>query len=574
MDSTENDITLIDVVSTIRRRHRVLLTVALGIFSVGLVIAITLPSIYESSAIILIEKQEIPSDLVRSTVTSFADQRIQVIGQRVMSSRNLGSIIDKYDLYRDARSREPMEEVLERMRADISREMISADVVDPRSGRPTEATIAFSVAFEYRNPQKAQQVANELVSLFLNENIKSRAESAAETTSFLDNEVEDIRTTVQGFEGEIAAFKDRHLQSRPELEGITRDMMNRTELRLSEVDRRVHETIQQKIYLEAELARYDPVLPDEGPRGTTALSQLRAVEAQLTAAEASYGALHPDVIRLKKQAEAMRATVEPNETRALYSQQLTVSRMNLGNLSESYGQRHPDVVRARKEVEKLENKLAALPPVMEQVPNNPAFVALAARLEAADAQLISLNTSREGLVQKIEEYAESLISIPDAESEYRALNREYETALAKYREIVTKQTQARLSQNLETERKGEKFTLIEPPLLPAQPTKPNRIAIALVSLMASIAGGLGVIGVAEAVDDRIRGRKGLREVMDAPPLAVIPIIEFESGRSTFRSYAIVAAVTLALFVLGLVFIEFLVMPLDVAWFTLLRKLGI
>src|ERR1043165_8570379 len=118
-------------------RRRVLMTwIFAAAFIIGLLVTLLLPSVYRSTATILIEQQEIPEDLVRSTVTSFADQRIEMISQRVMTSSNLWSVIEKFDLYADERHRKPREYIIDAMRDDIDRQVISADVVDPRSGRP------------------------------------------------------------------------------------------------------------------------------------------------------------------------------------------------------------------------------------------------------------------------------------------------------------------------------------------------------------------------------------------------------------------------------------------------------
>ena len=100
-----------------------------------LLLAMLLPARYRSSGTILIEQQELPADLVRSTVTSFADQRIQVISQRVMTTETLLKLIHRFELYADERGGESREELIERMRSDIDFRMISADVIDPRSGR-------------------------------------------------------------------------------------------------------------------------------------------------------------------------------------------------------------------------------------------------------------------------------------------------------------------------------------------------------------------------------------------------------------------------------------------------------
>src|SRR5580704_1875236 len=109
-----------------------------------MLLTLLLPPTYRATGTILIEQQEIPQELVRSVITSFADQRVQVISQRVMTSQNLLSLIERYNLYPDIREKQPREVLLAKMRKDIGMHMISADVIDPRSGRPTQATIAFS----------------------------------------------------------------------------------------------------------------------------------------------------------------------------------------------------------------------------------------------------------------------------------------------------------------------------------------------------------------------------------------------------------------------------------------------
>lgn len=562
-----------ELLGALKRRMKLLITVMLVIFTSGVLLAVMLPTIYRSEAVILIEKQEIPSDMVRSTVTSFAEQRIQVLSQHVMSSSSLIEIIEKYDLYRDARERDPREVIVEEMRSNISLKMISADVVDPRSGKPTEATIAFSLSFEDQSAAKAQRVVNELVTSFLDANIRSRTESAMETTSFLNDESEALRARVSELEAAIAKFKDENAYSRPELEGVTRDMMNRAEFHLSEVDRRINETIQHKIYLEAELARFEPVR-QSGPRGATAEDQLWALEAQLSAAEAAYGDSHPDVIRLRKQSEAMRATVDPKSAREYLEEQTLAAQSEVNGLLQRYDKSHPDVDKATRNLENTRRKLDALPPLSEQTPNNPAYVALAARLDASKSELQSLEVKRTQLLEKLEEYSERLMSIPDAEAQFLALHRDYETALGKYREISAKQLEAKVSQNLEAERKGEKFTLIEPPLLPEEAAKPNRPAIVAISFVLSVVGGLGAARLAEAMDDKIRGRQQLQDIFGAPPLAYIPVMDAVDDRHYVRRFALPIGGTAMICIAGMVVIHTSIIPIDVMWFMLLRKLGL
>jgi len=252
-----------DFLAALRRRMSLFMTVSIGLGVLVLLIAILLPSIYRSSAIVLIEQQEIPTELVRSTVTSYADQRIQTISQRVMTTSNLTEIMDKYNLYPEERAEAPTSAVLAEMRDDIELEMISADVMDPKSGRPTEATIAFELSYESKSPALAQRVTNELTNLYLSENIKNRTQMATETTSFLQDEAEELASQVSTMEAELAAFKEKHADSLPEMNDLNLQIRERLTRELRDIDGRLRSLDERIIYLESELAQLDDEERDE-----------------------------------------------------------------------------------------------------------------------------------------------------------------------------------------------------------------------------------------------------------------------------------------------------------------------
>src|SRR5690606_36011090 len=146
-----------------------------------------------------------------STITTYATQRLQMIGQRVMTRANLNKIIEKFDLYADARQRLTEEEIIERMRSDIALETISADIIDPRTGRPSTVTIAFTLSYDSRDPDLAQRVASEITSLYLEENLKTRAQRTAETSDFLEEEARQMGEHVSDLERKLADFKEQNL---------------------------------------------------------------------------------------------------------------------------------------------------------------------------------------------------------------------------------------------------------------------------------------------------------------------------------------------------------------------------
>jgi succinoglycan biosynthesis transport protein ExoP len=573
-----------DYLAILRRRKALLVTTSLVIFVISASFAFGLPPIYRSAATILIEQQSVPTDLVRSTVTSYADEQIEVISQRAMSTENLLEIIGKYGLYADELKRETTKAIITRMREeDIQRDVLSADVVDPRSGRPTTATIAFTISYDNKSPELAQKVANELTSLYLRENLRSRAERAADTSNFLAAEAQRMSKDIALLEAKLAAFKERNVGQLPELVELNLQLMDRTERELAGVDQQVRSLEERKIYLKSELAQLSPVggmYSETGARILAPADRLRLLQTEYTRLSAVYAPDHPDLVKMRKEIAALKGGVGDVEHAGETAAQLEALRAELRAARERYTADHPDVKRLERSIANLEKALAAgrsaprkrAAPVE---PDNPAYIQLQAQLQAAESDLRTLGDKRDELTKRIAAYELRLTQTPQVERQYRALSRDYENAVAKYQEIKAKEMEAELAQSLETERKGERFTLIEPPLLPEEPVSPNRLAILFLGVVLSFVGGLGAVATAEAADDSVRGSKGVTAVTGVPPLAAIPYIEtrHERQQRLWRRASAAAVLVLGV-VLAVAFVHWYIRPLDVAWFVALRRLGI
>lgn len=566
----------------LKRRMSLALIIGLGLLLVTVALTLGLPSVFRSRAVVLIEAQEIPQDLVRSLVTSFADQRIQVISQRVLTNNNLTSIITKYDLYADQRKHDPIERVLEQMRKDISVAPISADVVDPKQGRAVQATIAFELAYENKSPQLAQRVANEIVSLFLNENLKQRSETSKETLNFLTTESEKLRTNVADLESKLSKFKQGNVEKLPELTNLNLEMMNRTEQEVSQVDSQMRSLDQQRVYLESELAQQKPttmLLSETGERILGPADRLRVLESEFVPIAARYGPNHPDVVAKRKEIESLRAQAGGDSGAGEIALKLQRAQSDYAQANKKYSPEHPDVKRLAREVDSLKSELAtanrtAPDPVVTKRPDNPAYIQLQARLDSTTNDMGALRSQRATLKAKLAQLEDRITKSPEVEREYRVLTRDYDNAQLKYREILAKRQEAELASNLESNQAGEKFTLIEPPVIPEEPAKPNRLAIGLLGALLSMAGSVGSGALAESLDTRVYGRNGVTRLLGVPPLAVIPKLETEASKSQRRSrWAMVAAALLAVVTLVLLAIHFLVSPLDVLYFRGLRYFG-
>ena len=155
-------LTLADYLTILRRRAWLIVGSFAATLAIGVAISLLLPPTYLSSGLVLIESQQIPSDLVQATVTSYADERIEVIKQRVMTRENLLRIIRKYGLFANAGPTLTPSDQIDEMRKSIGVELVNASLRPDRAG---PATIAFKLSFEHRRPEVAQAVANDGLTL-------------------------------------------------------------------------------------------------------------------------------------------------------------------------------------------------------------------------------------------------------------------------------------------------------------------------------------------------------------------------------------------------------------------------
>ncbi len=577
----DNQKTLQDYLAVLKRRWLQILLPAVVLFLLAAVVAFMLPATYRSTATILIEEQEIPRDLVRSTITSYAAQQVQVISRRIMTVENVSQIAEKYDLYKPKDgSKLPSTEVVKLFGANMAMDLISADVIDPRSGRPTEATIAFTLSFKHGNPSTSQKVTNELVTFYLNENLRTRSNKAQSTAQFLTAEADSLNAELVAIEEALATFKQTHEGALPELYQYNLSVVDRTDRELSDISLRLNELKKIRIELAAERAQINPAAPLRLRTGEVVLDdpeRLKVLQSEYRNKSSLYKDNHPDLLRLKRELDDLRATVGGGLDSTQLAKELALKRNELSVLNSRYKAGNPAISKAEREVRLLEQDLRAAQASQAPAPSvsdNPAYVYVDTQIKSADAEIRALGIKRNELQQKIQKFDALILKAPQVEKEYQALLRDYNSAQLKFQEIKAKQREASLAENLEQERKGERFTLVEPPSLPLKPVSPNRPAIVLLGFILAGAVGLGSGLLAEALDPSIKGEKALAAALGNPVLAVVPYLENNADKQAKRRKLILLLLGVLLLGSAAVgFVHLYIKPLDVLWFVLLQRAG-
>ena len=508
----------------LKRRKRDMIIPFVSIFFVFAVVAFVLPPIYKSTSTILIEQQVIPADFVKTTVTMYAEQQLQIINQRIMSSQRLLEIISRFKLYDDLRVKRSSDEIIQKMREDIKLEPISTNVIDPNTGKPTAITIAFCLSYEGTNdPDKVLQIANVLASLFLEENVQARTQQAAEVSGFFEDEVVKVKNKLEAIDASIAQFKEKHMNNLPELLHVNMQSLHDTERDLETLYNQRSQLKEKEGYLQTQLAN-----------------------------------LSPDF----KEGDKQRLD------------QLNVLLVNLKN---KFSAEHPDVVNTKAEIIKLEERIKASANSKKSTyrPDNPAYITLASQLASVRAEMASGDSQIRELKSRQEDYKARINITPNVEQEYKAILMEQNNTQEKYNDLTRKLMESKVSQGVERQNKGERFTIIDPARLQEKPYKPNRMAILLVGLVLGLGAGVGTASVKEFTDTFVRTAATLTLNTSFPVLGSIPEIMSENEleqKHGKRDWRIIGLIIV--FVVGLVAaFHFLVMNIDVFFVKILSKLG-
>lgn len=575
-----------DYLSIIRRYKYLVIFSTLILVIASASLAYLLPATYKSEGLILIESQEIPRNLIKSTVTSYADQRIAVIKQRTMTTDNVMTIVKKFNLYPAMRKKAPVAEVVSLFRQNIDVSMVEANVTDPQSGRARRATIAFTVSFMDRSAQTAQKVASELVTGFLNENARTRTERATETTAFLKEEAGKLQGKVQQLEKNIAEFKDQNSDSLPELLEYNLSMVTRLQDELATNQNQIMVLKDQIMTMTLEKANLHYYIDAQQPANNapvTPQAQLVQAQAKFNRLQAKYSPNHPDVLQLKRQIKSLKAELGIDTVgSSSLALELKRAQEELKLLQQRYIGNHPDIKAMTNQIASLKaqlkqaggSELSARTTSSSVDETNPIYLQISSKIDSSEREIGRLRTRQGEAKAKLADYERRVVQTHQVKRAYDDLSRDHANHLNKYKELRAKQLEAELAQNLESENKGESFKLIEPPLVPSKVEKPNRTKILAMGIVVSIGTGFGLALLVEMIRGGVRGYNEISRVIGSVPLVVIPMITTEQDhkKKAVNRKRLIYLVIILLATMVACF-HVWVMDLEVLWFKVIRKLA-
>lgn len=426
----------------------------------GIAAAFLLPSTYRSSATLLVESPQVVAAAQGSPATSVIDKRIAKVRQQVLSRPDLIELIENNNLYSEERQAKPLSEVIDTMRRSTSISPVSADI---GGGGQGSNTIAFSLTFEYPDPQKAQIVAQDFVERLVRLDATQTAQQAAGNVEFLQEQANSLSGQITAIERQIEGIKAAN--------GMV--LSNSGTMMLGGGGGGFQAQI-------AQLQRENAQLNAQLKLQSTAVDRdpaVAAAEAQLAGARAVYSDNHPDVLLAEQRVAESKRFAATN-----------IKKFNPGSL--------------------LQQQIAA---------NNSSIAQLTAAQNVDQARTGAVMTAQARGPAIAEQIAQLQSRADGLRSNYQA--------------VATNLIGARGSVKLSEQQKGERLSVIDPPVAADQPSWPNRPLLVAGGILIGGAIGLVLAFLLELIMQPIRGVASLQQVIGEPPLVIVPKL---SSRRGFR----------------------------------------
>jgi succinoglycan biosynthesis transport protein ExoP len=498
MQTNSEPLNLAQYWAVIRRRRRSMFIAAFVVWAIACAFAWLFPPRYRAQATILIEKPKVPKQYVTPNIESDPQQQMQTLTQQILSRSRLQGIIDDLHLYTGTMF---AGDAVESMRKDTQIDLTQT------TSKPPELT-GFTISYSGYDPRVVQKAASRLTSLFIEENLQSRAQQSENTTGFLDKQLQDARASVDEQAGRIKAFKAQFGDQTPGELQSTLQILNGMQVRLQQANEGLDRSEQQKMYLNSMLTAYreQPSLATTGVTNAAGIpvdvdAQLARLKAKLAELRSRYTDKHPAVLQVVDQiAKAEKLKAEVDKDRG--DDYLPVSR-GVAEIKSQLKRTDLDIQDRKKDV-----------------------VSLQARIEGIENRLKGA---------------------PVREQQMGELNRDYEQSRKNYEALLGKKTDSAMATDMEKAQQGEQFSVLDPPSLPKSPYFPNRILVTLGGLAIGLAAAFGTAVLRETLDDRIHADTEISTMSKVPILVTIPPLTTpqEARGARWRTVAEIACASLA-----------------------------
>ncbi len=482
---TQRELTPADYIAMLRRRWVLIaiLTVIGPPLAYG--VAKFLPAKYKSETVVLVQPPTVSSKIVEPLDTIDISERLASMKQQILSRTRLEPIIRQFGLYPEDVNHVSMDTLVGRLQSAIE-----VTPVQPMAETSANNLPGFFVNVTFNDPRLAQQICTAVTSMFIEENLRVSQQNSQVTTDFLSQQLDDAKKNLDDQDSKFAAFKSRYLNSLPDEEQTNLNLLTGLTSQLDAATQALSRAQQDKSFAESlltqQIGAWQASQSGTGASPDTIEQQLAALETQLTSLQAKYTDDYPDVIKTKNDIALLRKKIAENGSQKTPTD--------------------PNKVRA-----------GLVEPAQ--------ITQLRAQIHSYEQVIAEKAMEQETIKEQIKVYEDRVQSSPVVEEQYKELTRGYQTALGSYNDLLKKQSDAVMAQDLQREQAGEQFRVLDPANLPTKPSFPNVPLFTLGGAGGGLGLGLGLAFLLEMRDTSLRSERDVEFALRLPVLAVVPSIE-------------------------------------------------
>jgi polysaccharide chain length determinant protein (PEP-CTERM system associated) len=455
----------------INKRKNAFILSAVSIITIALLISYSLPDIYEAKSAVLIETNVIKNLIKDIAVTPSMEERLRVISYTMTSRNLLLKVIEKMGFDLKTMSNEDVEVLVKGFQ-------------DNTTIKSTSKMDLFSVSFRHRDPELAKDYVNSLIGVYIEGNISDKREEAYGASRFLSEQIRFFKDKLDNAELKIVRFrKDKGVIVAIDERDVVGEIKTAQE-KLEDLKIKMKELGAKEEMIRKKIKEEDPyaiaILGKKG-RGVQGMSVV--LQSRLNELLMKYTEVHPDVLRVKEEIEALKAQGKD------------------GNASRMIG-----------DMENEEAGMSTLNPIYQQLKEEQARTGLElAAIAAKEKHFNSLIDSKKAYLR----------NMPDEKKKLIDLEREKDTYMTIYEDLVQRLGRSEVSKQMEVQDKAATFKIVDPAILPVEPVSPNRLRLLLLGIFAGLAGGFGVVVLLDHTDNSVKNLETIK-TFDMPLLAIIP----------------------------------------------------
>jgi polysaccharide chain length determinant protein (PEP-CTERM system associated) len=500
------DQTVSDLMHVLKKRARPAAIAAFAVLLAMTCFVFLLPAKYEADATLLIEHMDMPVEIAGGAGSQeYVEQRLQRTKQRVLTDESVKALIEKHKVY-DTEGAD-IDYLIDEFKLNALVIPQVTGVIDPRSMRSAELTYAFDVAFVHSDPEVATAVANDLADLFVSSSAQQAKEDALRAIEFAKVQAERLANELRIREARLTEFRQQNPGGLPDDRVRNQERAMSLERDLAAVDADIRAARARRDLLSAQLIdtpRDTPTIDANGQVVVGAADRLAQAQQELVAALAKYSEDHPDVRRLRREIATLSQDAKSGRRAA---------------------------------------------------PTNPAYIQLESQVNAASVEVRELSSRRQAIASQLAQMQGEITLSPKLEEKYRELVRDYEVMKSQYEAMRGQQATAELKSRAADTSASESYVLINPARVPEDPIEPDRVALMFLSLVLSVAAGVGAAFFLNVADTTVRGSSDIVAISGAQPFAHVPTLRspLEMRRRRFTDFALAGGITvLAVVVLYIV----------------------